>query len=208
MNNLFNQSKPASEYPKNWYVIPTMEVIELIEKIKSEVKNQSSHRVINGQAPKHDIELFTHAEEIGREMERELVLQILDDISQQSILETPNKKQNVDIQTLKSEWRKKVQRMKFMSGEVAVFELESLLDKINSQQNTNTTSTNSTWKLCEGELEHHLISDDPSNDKQRVEVETGSADTQTLDLDDCTHVAPKGEFKASWDDVDTYEEKQ
>jgi hypothetical protein len=34
MNNLFNQSKHASEYPKDWYVIPTMEVIEMIRKLE------------------------------------------------------------------------------------------------------------------------------------------------------------------------------
>jgi hypothetical protein len=37
MNNLFNQSKPASEYPKDWYVIPTMEVIEMFQTLTSEV---------------------------------------------------------------------------------------------------------------------------------------------------------------------------
>ena len=34
------------------------------------------------------------------------------------------------IKNIKSEWRKKVQRMEFMSGQVAVFELEGLIDKI------------------------------------------------------------------------------
>jgi hypothetical protein len=77
MNNLFNQSKPASEYPKDWYVIPTMEVIELFN-------------------------------------------------------------------NLKSEWRKKVMKMEILSGQVAVFELESLIDKISQQKitrkNANTMS--------------------------------------------------------------------
>ena len=115
MNNLFNQSKPASEYPKDWYVIPTMEVIEMFKTLKSCAQ---------------DRDYF----DCGEKVIALDILEYLTNQSQQSILETPNKKQNVDIKTLKSEWRKLVQRMKFMSGEVAVFELESLLDRVNSQQ--------------------------------------------------------------------------
>jgi len=77
MNNLFNQSKPASEYPKDWYVIPTMEVIEIIK-------------------------------------------------------------------DLKSEWRKKVMKMKILSGQVAVFELERLIDKLSQHIVTEGDGNSST----------------------------------------------------------------
>lgn len=51
---------------------------EILEKLTFEIKRQSAHRVINGNASEHDKRLFIHAEEIGREMERELVLRIIE----------------------------------------------------------------------------------------------------------------------------------
>jgi excinuclease UvrABC ATPase subunit len=49
-----------------------------------------------------------------------------------------------------------------------------------SPQNTNTTIPNSTWKLEEGESEFSKR-ESSGNDKQRVEVETGSEDISLSD---------------------------
>lgn len=35
---LWKQSKPAKEYPKDWIVIPVLEVIEIINKFEKEDK--------------------------------------------------------------------------------------------------------------------------------------------------------------------------
>jgi len=42
----------------------------------------------------------------------------------------PETLEDTFIQTLKSEWRKKVMKMGILSGQVAVFELEGLIDKL------------------------------------------------------------------------------
>ena len=42
----------------------------------------------------------------------------------------PETLEDTFIQTLKSEWRKKVMKMEILSGQVAVFELEGLIDKM------------------------------------------------------------------------------
>ena len=56
------------------------QIKEKVGELKFKVNTHSSHRVINGKAPKHDIELFQHAEEIGREQERELALELITEI--------------------------------------------------------------------------------------------------------------------------------
>ncbi len=50
----------------------------IIYHIKKEIKSQSSHRVINGQAPKELRDEFCAGEEIGREAMRKLALEIID----------------------------------------------------------------------------------------------------------------------------------
>ena len=81
MNNLFNQSKPAGEYPKDWYVIPTMEVIEMLRDIRKEfVSHIAGSEKFYDDNPENFITFLDN----------------LTNQSQQSILETPNKKQNVD----------------------------------------------------------------------------------------------------------------
>ena len=46
------------------------------------------------------------------------------------IFQTIYVKQSKFIKQLKKDWRLKARRMEIMSGEVAIFELESLIDKI------------------------------------------------------------------------------
>lgn len=50
-----------------------------IYKIRKDIKNKSNHRVINGKAPKELREAFREGEEIGRELMRELSLEIIND---------------------------------------------------------------------------------------------------------------------------------
>jgi hypothetical protein len=137
MNNLFNQSKPASEYPKDWYVIPTMEINELIENIRKRLlfKEVSEEVTIStiafNQFINHVLDTSNHSQH-GKVSTKANDPYLTTDISGLgSSNACPCKSfPTADIQTLKSEWRKLVQRMEFMSGEVAVFELEGLIDKI------------------------------------------------------------------------------
>ena len=50
----------------------------LIYKIKKDINCRSSHRVINGQAPKEQRDAFCEGENIGRESMRDLALEIID----------------------------------------------------------------------------------------------------------------------------------
>jgi hypothetical protein len=75
------------------------------------------------------------------------------------------------IQTLKSEWRKKVQRMKFMSGQVAVFELESILDSLSPIIKVNPNSVTKSGN--DNKVENNLLSaNDTKEDTPQAEIKS------------------------------------
>ena len=76
---IWKKSKPAKKFPKDWFVIPVLDVLDILEK---------------------------------------------------------------DREELKKEWRLKCNRMEVMSGDVAIFELSRILDKIFSEGEWRMKKTN------------------------------------------------------------------
>ena len=58
-------------------------ISEFKEKLINKVKEQSSFRVVRGEAGKQRIADFTEGEDVGRESERELVLKIIEKTAQE-----------------------------------------------------------------------------------------------------------------------------
>lgn len=69
--------KEDIEDDKFYTVIFRDDVREFVKILRDKIKGHSSFRVVDGRADKQRIKDFTEGENIGREMERELVLKIL-----------------------------------------------------------------------------------------------------------------------------------